>query len=368
MKKTGKRIVTSPFIIPFFMMNEGCPYRCVFCNQRISAGDFPQRLTKGLFDREIQAALARNRDLSRKVEVAFYGGSFTGAEAIYQEELLSWAHDYIKQGVIDSIRISTRPDDVTGDALPLLKRYRVRTVEIGAQSFVDEVLRQAQRGHLAADTERAVCLLKENGFRTGLHLMVGLPQDTEEGFYHSLDQTIRLKPDTVRIHPVVVLKETRLAEMFLRGDYRPLDLQQAVQLCKTAWVRLTEAGIGVIRMGLHETPEMAEPGNVLAGPLHPAFGSLVLSAVFLEYTMKLLERLSFRVTNLKFILSGRDVSSFCGHHKMNLAAIKALCPFTDFVVESSHQQKRGEITLLADGGAACSVRIPGIHEEQGAYV
>jgi histone acetyltransferase (RNA polymerase elongator complex component) len=368
MKKTDKRIVTSPFIIPFFIMNEGCPHRCVFCNQRISAGDFPQKLTKDLFDGELRASLTRNRDKSRKVEVAFYGGSFTGADVVYQERLLSWAHDYIKQGFIDSIRISTRPDDVTDDAVSLLKQYGVQTVEIGAQSFVDDVLRQAQRGHVAADTTRAVCLLKENGFHTGLHLMAGLPADTEEGFFHSLNETIRLKPDTVRIHPVLVLKETRLAEMFLRGDYRPLDLHQAVQMCKTAWIRLTEADIGVIRMGLHQTPEMAEADNILAGPIHPAFGSLVLSAVFLDYTMKLMERLSFQATKLKFVLSQRDISSFCGYRRGNLAEIKAHYPLRDLTVETSQTQSRGEITMMADSGAVYSLKIPGIHEERGRYV
>jgi len=353
----------TPLIIPFFIMNAGCPHRCVFCNQRISAGDFPQPLTKDRFDGELRASLMRNPDQSRKVEVAFYGGSFTGADAAYQEQLLSWAQDYIQRGVIDSIRISTRPDDVTDDAVSLLKKYGVKTVEIGAQSFVDDVLNQAQRGHVAADTKRAVCLLKKNGFHTGLHLMVGLPSDTQEGFSHSLDETVRLKPDTVRIHPVVVLKETRLAEMFLRGEYRPLGLPEAVQMCKTAWIQLTAAGIRVIRMGLHQTPEMTDPGSILAGPIHPAFGSLVLSAVFLDCTMKLMERLSFQAAQLTITLSRRDLSSFCGHRRGNLAAIKARYPLLDLIVETSQKQSRGEITLTVDSGAVYTLKIPGIHED-----
>lgn len=342
-------------------MNEGCPHRCIFCNQRISAGDVPQKLTKEMLDRDVNTFLRCNRDEARRVEIAFYGGSFTGADATYQEQLLSWAYPYVQQGLVDAIRISTRPDDVTDEILPLLKHYRVETVELGAQSFVDEVLKQAQRGHRAADTEKAVLILRENGLKIGLHLMVGLPLDTEEGFSYSLDKTIQLKPDAVRIHPVLVLRETQLAQMFWRGDYQPLDLYPAVDLCRKAWVKMAEADIPVIRMGVHLTPEMAENDNVVAGPMHPSLGSLVLSSVFLDYAIKLLRQISFQATELKFILSHRDVSSFCGHRRMNLAAIKALYPFSNLVIESSRDQKRGEIVLSADAGAVYRIKVPGMH-------
>lgn len=341
-------------------MNEGCPHRCIFCNQRISAGDVPRQLTKEMLDRGVEASLQWNRDESRRVEIAFYGGSFTGMDTTYQEQILSWAYPYVERGLVDAIRISTRPDDVTDAILPLLKHYRVETVELGAQSFVDEVLKQAQRGHLAADTEKAVLMLKENGFKIGLHLMVGLPLDTEAGFSYSLDKTVQLKPDTVRIHPVLVLKETQLAELFSRGDYQPLDFHQTIDLCRKAWVKMAKAGISVIRMGVHLTPEMAENGNVIAGPMHPALGSLVLSSVFLDYTMKLLRQITTRATELKFIVSYRDVSSFCGHGRMNLAAIKELYPFSNLVVESSKNQKRGEIVLSTNAGLY-RIRVPGMH-------
>ena len=138
---------SNPLIIPIFIMNSGCPHRCIFCNQKITAGNFPPKITKEFFDSEVESYLTWNKDKSRKVEIAFYGGSFTGVDPAYQEELLSWAYSFIQNGLVNSIRISTRPDYIKENNLPLLKKYGVTTVEIGAQSFIDEVLQFAQRGH-----------------------------------------------------------------------------------------------------------------------------------------------------------------------------------------------------------------------------
>jgi len=362
MKKTNHESKTNnnPLIIPIFIMNSGCPHSCIFCNQKITAGNFPHKITKEFFDAEVNSYLSWNKDKSRKAEIAFYGGSFTGVALAYQEELLSWAYSFIQNGLINSIRISTRPDYIEENNLPLLKKYGVTTVEIGAQSFIDEVLRFAQRGHNADSIVKAVTILKHNGFRTGLHLMAGLSKDTKEGFIYSLDKTMELKPDTVRIHPVIVLNGTLLADEFQKGKYRPLELSEAVELCRIAWEKLSIAGIRVIRMGVHLTKEMGENGTVLAGPIHPALGSLVLSSIFYDHTINLLENIFQDNKELRFGLAERDLSNFRGLNNMNITAIKKLYPRTNLIVVSNIGQKRGEISVTADSGKSFTLTIPGI--------
>jgi histone acetyltransferase (RNA polymerase elongator complex component) len=347
-------------IIPIFIMNSGCPHRCIFCNQKITAGNFPLQITKEFFDAEVQSYLTWNKDKSGNVEIAFYGGSFTGVEPSYQEQLLSWADSFIQNGFVDSIRISTRPDYISKKNLPLLKKYGVSTVEIGAESFVDEVLRYAQRGHDSASIVKAVTILKEHGFKTGLHLMAGLPRDTKEGFVYSVDKTIELKPDTVRIHPVIVFGGTALAEEFREGKYEPLELSRAVELCRLAWGKLSIAGIRVIRMGVQMTPEMEKDGAVLAGPIHPAFGSLVLSSLFYNYTIKFLENIAPDAKELHFNLSEQDISNFRGWNNMNITAIKKLYPSANLIVDSVPGHPRGEIAVAVDSGQYFNLKIPGI--------
>ena len=351
---------SKPLIIPIFIMNSGCPHRCIFCNQKITAGNFPPHITKDFFDTEVKSYLDWNKKRPSKVEIAFYGGSFTGISKAFQETFLSWAGAYVEDGLVNSIRISTRPDYITEDNLSLLKKYNVSTVEIGAQSFNDEVLRFAQRGHDAAATVLAIKTLKDHGFRTGLHLMAGLPKDTIDGFINSLDKAIELMPDTVRLHPLIVLGGTALAEEFRLGKYKPLELAEAIDLCCQAWEKLSAAGIRVIRIGLQVTEAMEKEGAVLAGPFHPAFGSLVLSSIFYNHTIKLLASIPQDTKELRFNLSGQDMSSFRGMANMNIASIKKLYPRANLIVESISGQTRGEISVATDSGKSFTLKIPGI--------
>ena len=363
MKKANHESKTNnnSLIIPVFIMNSGCPHRCIFCNQKITAGNFPLKITKKFFDSEVKSYLAWNKDKSRKVEIAFYGGSFTGVDPAYQEELLSWAYSFIQNGLVNSIRISTRPDYITENNLPVLKKYGVTTVEIGAQSFIDEVLQFAQRGHDAAAIVKAMIILKDHGFQTGLHLMAGLPKDTEEGFIYSLDKTIDLHPDMVRIHPVIVFSGTVIAEALRKGEYKPLELSDAVELCRLAWEKLSAAGIRIIRIGVQLTQEMEKDGAILAGPIHPALGSLVLSSIFYDRTIKLLDKVSPDTNELRFSLSERDMSNFRGLNNMNISAIKKLYPRTNLIVELNIGQRCGVISVATDLGKSFTMNIPGIN-------
>jgi histone acetyltransferase (RNA polymerase elongator complex component) len=354
-KNNGK-----PLIIPLFIMNKGCPHRCIFCNQKISAGNYPLKLTKNIFKAEVESYLKWNKDKKRIVEIAFYGGNFTGLDAAYQKELLSWANSYIRAGLVNSVRVSTRPDYITVDKLILLKENGVTTIEMGAQSFVDEVLKFSHRGHTAAVISDAMMLLKDYDFQTSLHLMVGLPKDTKEGFIYSLDKTIELKPDMVRIHPVLVFTRTILAEKFREGKYHPLKLSEAVELSCLAWEKLSAAGIRIIRIGLHLTKEMENDNSVLAGPMHPSLGSLVLSSVFYNRTIKLLDNIPHDTPKIRFHLSNNDVSSFRGLNNANISAIKNLYPRTKIVVESFARQKPGVISVAADKGKLVSASVSGI--------
>ncbi len=334
-------------IIPFFIMNKGCPHKCIFCNQKITAGNHPIGITKDVFDKIVHTHLATTRG-AKKVEIAFYGGNFTGISEPEQERLLSWANYYIHKGLAQKIRISTRPDYISPDYLKILKEYSVATVEIGAQSFVDDVLEHAQRGHDASCTEQAVNFLKEYSFQTCLHLMAGLPKDTQDGFIYSLNKTIALNPDMARISPTLVLKDTILAQLYTQNAYTPLDLDNAVSLCRTALDKFSAAGIRIIRFGLHITEEMKNNGAVLAGPLHPSFGHLVYSDFFCRKTLTLLNELQAAAKNIHILLSPSDVAVLRGAKNSNLAYLRSLYPLSSIAIDSAQYFKRGEISIYAD--------------------
>jgi histone acetyltransferase (RNA polymerase elongator complex component) len=338
-------------IIPIFIMNRGCPHRCLFCNEELTAENRPERLEETGFQETVRAYLRGRGRKTGPVQIAFYGGTFTGMPREEQRRLLELAAFFLKEGTVDAIRISTRPDEIDAEGLDLIKDFGVRTVEVGAQSLDDDVLRLSRRGHTAADTQHALSLLRERGFATGIHLMAGLPGDSPERFAGTIDKVIALSPDTVRIHPTIVLRDTPLADAFLRGDYTPLTLSEAVSQCKDALKKLTAAGIAVIRMGLQTTRGLEEPGAVVAGPFHSAFRSLVESAIFLEMATALCEStLSLgcaRGKSLTFTVSPADVSHLNGPRKGNIATLKERFKPVDMRIAADPSLQRRTLILTA---------------------
>jgi histone acetyltransferase (RNA polymerase elongator complex component) len=288
-------------------------------------------------------------DVFQKTEkqIAFYGGNFTGIDPGEQIELLGTAQEFIEKGLADSIRISTRPDYIDETILNILKRFPVKTVEIGAQSMDDAVLERCGRGHCAADTIKAVELLKAYGFETGVHLMPGLPGDDPQLFEATVARVIAMKPDTVRIHPTLVFADTELAMRHRSGEYVPLTLEGAIDLCACALTRFRAAGIEVIRVGVQTTAAMEAPGAVLAGPFHPAFRALVEGRIFYAMAQDLL-----KTANLKgnkgalpsFRVCPRDLSDFRGISNRNMEALRDRYGMV-FRVVPDCGLKRGEVVL-----------------------
>ena len=344
-------------IIPFFIVYQGCPNRCIYCNVHKTAGNFSERITEDTFRKTVHKYLNHPKRKGNGAEIAFYGGNFTGMAKDYQTELLGFASPFIEKGLVHGVRISTRPDSIDNESLNLMKRFGVTTVEIGAQSMVDEVLHLSNRGHGASDVSAAMEMLKEGGFKTGIHLMVGLPGDSQPRFEYTIGETIALKPAMVRVHPTIVLQDTGLAELFLNGTYHPLSMSHAIDMCKYALRRFEEAGIAVIRVGLQTTREMEMAGSILAGPYHPAFRSLVEESMFFDTAAAMLAGGQLGKQEVIFSLSPKDVSCFLGHKNKNMHTLKEIFGLTKINLSVDPVQERGTLTMIADGRKSMTERF-----------
>lgn len=303
-------------IIPVFIPHAGCPHQCIFCNQKTISGQK---------DNDITAAKKQIDEYAQwtkpawENELAFYGGSFTALPLDFQEKLLKLADSYRKEkNLFGQIRISTRPDYIDTERLKLLKKYDVKTVELGAQSLDDEVLVQAERGHTSAHVGAAVELLKKEGFIVGLQFMVGLPAQDWGSVQKTLQQAIDLKPDIARIYPLLVIRGTALAQSYAEGKYTPLTIDEAVEETFYLYSGLKKAGIKVIRMGLQPDKELCQIGNILAGPFHPSFGELVKSYGYKILVQKKIDTLPAGKYDIKIIHPPKLASIVRGMHKGNV--------------------------------------------------
>ena len=329
-------------VIPVFVPHEGCPQLCVFCDQRRISGSESPATAETV--RNVIRQSAALPSAGAKRQLAFYGGSFTAIPAAQQEELLCAAAEAAERGEIDSLRLSTRPDAIDGETIERLRRYGVETVELGAQSMDEEVLRLSGRGHTAKDVERAAQMLKEAGFRLILQMMTGLPGDSDEKDVETARRLIALRPDGVRIYPTVIVRGTRLWEMWKSGEYREHTVEDAVRVCAVLLPLFEGAGIPVIRLGLNPTEELSG-GEAAGGAYHPALGELVKSRVLLEKARALLSGMP-QGSRVLLGTAERSLSQAIGQKKDNLRRLQSEFAL-DAVKIVPAAVKEGEIVVLS---------------------
>ncbi len=327
-------------VIPVFVPHLGCPNDCVFCNQR--------RISGSLVPADagtVRAAIERARQIpvGGERELAFYGGSFTAIPEREQEELLKAACEYIQTGDINGIRLSTRPDCIDEEVIRRLKRFGVTTVELGVQSMCPDVLLKANRGHTAEDAVRSAELLKKSGFELILQMMTGLPGDTPDKSVYTARELCKLRPDGVRIYPTVIIKDTALYDMWVRGEYREHTVDEAAELCAKLTDIFDEAGIPVIRLGLNPTDELSS-GGAAAGAYHPAFGEIVAGKRYLRKARDLLS--GTQADEAVFGVAGGETSKFVGQRRRNIAALTEEFGLKKVSVREI-EIKKGEIVILS---------------------
>ncbi len=329
-------------IVPVFVPHLGCPHQCVFCDQRRISGE-----AKSADAQTVRDALAAAEALpkcGKKRQLAFYGGSFTAVPAKLQDELLSAAREGVERGIVDSIRLSTRPDAIDAPTLARLKAYGVETIELGAQSMDDGVLRLSGRGHTADDVRKAAHMVSEAGFRLILQMMTGLPGDTDEKSLFTAKELIALRPDGVRIYPTVVVRGTELHDLWVKGSYREHTVEDAVRVCAKLLPMFEAAGIPVIRLGLNPTEELSG-GEAVAGAYHPALGELVRSRILRERAESLLRGVK-PGSSVVLSVPPRLLSQMLGPGRSNVGALRADLGLNELKVVTDPEQKT-EIRVIS---------------------
>ena len=332
------------YIIPIFVPHLGCPNDCIFCNQKSISGQ-KKNITKEEARKQIDEFLENLKDKKEDKEIAFFGGSFTGIEEEKQNELLELANEYIRDGKVKSIRISTRPDYIDKKILKRLKKYKVKTIELGVQSANDYILKRAGRGHTFEDVKKVSKLIRRYGFTLGHQMMVGLPESTRKDEINTAKELIKLKPKIVRIYPVLIVKGTELEKEYKEGKYKPLSVVQAVETCKELLRMFAEKKIEIIRVGLQNTDEISDPQNakseVVDGPYHPAFRQLVESSLWCDSIIDKIKKLNVKVKEVEVTVNPIDANNVIGHKKENIKKLKEIYE-VDLKIKQDEKMKQGK--------------------------
>ncbi len=331
-------------IISIFVPHGGCSHRCIFCHQpHITGAALHTQVTPEYVRKTIEIALAEPKSQGKQAQfdVAFYGGTFTGLDLQQQETFLQTVQPYIDRGDLHGIRLSTHPGMFNDQIFTMLKAFSVTLIELGVQSFDNEVLQRSERGHTAEDAKHTIRRLQQMGKGVGIHLMIGLPGDSYEKSIFSTYETIALQPESVRIHPTLVIRGTQLEALYRQRAYTPLSLETAVQTCKKMVKRFRAWQIPVIRIGLQPTDSMTQ--HIVAGPYHPAIRQLVESELMYEQMETLCHLHPVSGTSTIFYVSPQDISTVRGQKNVNLRKLQQQFGFTEVRIIADASLPRGQI-------------------------
>lgn len=311
--------------ISIFIPHLGCPYNCIFCDQYKITGSDGDVTPSDVYN---ILSNAKNHNISSEnTQIAFFGGSFTAIDKKLMIEFLETANIFINNKAFDSIRISTRPDCINKEILDILKYYNVKTIELGIQSLDNEVLLASKRGYSAEKALEACELIQINNFELGMQIMCGLPKDSHEKDIYTAKKIVEIGCKQVRVYPVLVIKGTKLCEMYKNGEYTPLTIDEAVTTCAKLYSIFRENKITILKMGLHTD------SDYIAGPFHPAFGELVRSEVFYNDIITDLNG----VTAAEIQISSKFESIAKGNSKRNIIRFKNNGYNINFIINNKLQ-------------------------------
>ena len=266
--------------IPIFLPELACPYRCVYCNQFSITGNndiVKPEDVKNIIDSHLTSFKEENRF----VEVAFFGGNFTGLPVKMQNDYLEVVQPYLDKNLVHGIRCSTRPDYISLQRVKEIKHLGMRNIELGAQSTNDEVLNHCKRGHTYNDIVEASQIILSEDITLGLQMMIGLPYDSEEKDFQTARDIVSLGAKETRIYPCIVVNDTELETMYRNGEYKALSINEAVSRSAKLYSYFIENQVKVLRIGLHQSDEL-DAGGYVAGPYHKNFAEMVFSHIWKE--------------------------------------------------------------------------------------
>ncbi|MGK0291279.1 MAG: radical SAM protein (TIGR01212 family) [bacterium] len=200
---------------------------CIFCDEWGSAAYHLVR------DEPLAKQIQINRDRIAKrykanlflVYFQAYTNTFDRVSTLEQRFRTALSEDKVR-GVI----LGTRPDCLPSRIFPLLKDIHEQSyvsVELGAQSFFDDHLEFLKRGHNAERTIEAVHKLHDlTGVDIGIHLIFGNPNESDERIIETAQILNKLPISNVKLHNLHVLQKTPLAEMYQKGEFVPIELEE----------------------------------------------------------------------------------------------------------------------------------------------
>ena len=202
---------------------------CIFCSS-LGGGEFAERGNN--ISEQLEKAKRRVEGKIKDGKYIAYFQSFTNTYAPY-DRLKSIFYEAIIPDYIVGLNIGTRPDCLPDSTIELLKelnKIKPVTVELGLQTADDSVAEYINRGYKSDIYKNAVLRLKNAGIEVITHIIIGLPLDNPIA---TTKFSVACGTDGVKFHLLHILKNTKLAEEYEKGNVNPLTLEEYAEILKS---------------------------------------------------------------------------------------------------------------------------------------
>lgn len=250
-----------------------------------------------------------------------YIGSLTGKTETEQKEMLE---DFKENNKKDKIKISTSPELINKELIKMLKQYRVSTIELEIQSTNGYILKRCGYNYSMKDIKKATRMIKWNGMKVSHLVGIGLPESTKIDELNTAKDLAKLKPNLVRIYPMVVVKNTKLEEYFNSGEYEPLTLNQAIERCKETIYAFNVKKVKQISIVKQNELNKSEENEIVAGPYHEEFAQLVTDSIWYDSIVDKIKKFNVKVKKVNIEVNPKDLTNIYGHDRENAQKLEEI--------------------------------------------
>lgn len=204
---------------------------CYFCNDDYLLAKSWHKQQSISEQMEYGIQYIQERHGTKKYLAYFQNGTNTHASV---EKLRPLFFDALKYDGVVGLAISTRPDCLGDDVLDLLSELNDKAylwVELGLQSTHNHILEKINRAHSVECFVKATERLAQRKILNCAHMIIGMPDETEDEIMQGVDFLNQLPINGIKIHNMFVTMYTALAKWYREGRYEPLTLEKYAKLC-----------------------------------------------------------------------------------------------------------------------------------------
>lgn len=289
----------------------------------------PIRINETILTDEIAKKIIQNK--GKKVLLQIVDEDFTSIDIKKQEEILDKINKILKEYKAFGIKVMSTPDSIDKNNLKLLKKYKVKEIELIIESSNDYILKNIGVDYKFDVAKKIAKKIKSYRFLLSVKTILGLPESTVADDLNTIRQVIKLKPEQVTLIPCNVDYNKNVERLYEQNEFTPLSKIQLIERLKESIKLITHTKIRNIKIG-EDRQEVEEMPMV-------QFRNLVASEIWYEKIIEMIKSYNVKVKEVEIEVNSSDIDNVKGLNNKNLEQLKDVYDVELYVSKNDKLEK-----------------------------